>query len=271
MPDCQLQICLLAALHITSQQVSPWQNNFTLPFLPILWHTGDKVKSIHHLLHLSMPQLWISVCNQEAIWWWWALLCNCYWVQGCLKVPIDLDFICRRMCRTLSRRADNSEPQIAVPDFGEWLIDFRKFCFCKMLGFCKVAWGEFGNFGISTVSRYWAILSRTPKCGVAFLPWEKEGYMKHQRQSYKNTLVSKIHQPAFPLIYGTNLHEFAFISTHHYFLLMDRATRRVHRATASFFHHPLQKSSHFLTHSIIVLQPEFHVYIFLHWQIYHHL
>lgn len=150
---------LLASCHITSQQVSPWQNNLTLPFLPILRHTGDKVKSIHHLLHLSMPQLWISVCYQEAIWWWWALLCNCYGVQGCLKVPIDLDFICRRMCRTLSRRADNSEPQIAVPDFGEWLIDFRKFCFCKMLGFCKVAWGSFGSSGISSVYRYWEIFA----------------------------------------------------------------------------------------------------------------
>jgi len=88
--------------------------------------------------------------------------------------------------------------------------------------------------------------------------------MKHQRQSYKNTMVSKIHQPAFPLIYGTNLQKFSFVSTRDYFLLMDHATRRVHRATESFLHHPFQKSSHFLTHSIIVLQPEFQVCIFLH-------
>ena len=131
-----------------------------------------------------------------------ALLCSCSGVQGCLKVPIDLDFICRRMGRTLPRRADNFGPQIAVPDFGERLVDFIKFWFCKVLGFCKVAWGEFGNLGISNDSRYWAILSRTPKCGVAFLPWEKEGDMKHQRQSYKNTLVSKIHLRACLQIYG---------------------------------------------------------------------
>ena len=50
-------------------------------------------------------------------------------------------------------------------------------------------------------------------------------------------------------VYETTFHNFSFVSTHHYFLLMDCAVRRMQRATTSSLHHPLQISNHFHAHS----------------------
>ena len=63
-----------------------------------------------------------------------------------------------------------------------------------LLGFCKVAWGKFGSLNDLQILRSFCHIQRTVV--LPFCLGTKGGDMKHQREVYKNTLVSIIHQHA---------------------------------------------------------------------------
>ena len=71
---------------------------------------------------------------------------------------------------------DNFGPQNAVPDCGERMIDFTKLWFSKIC--CWDLTKLLGaNLEVLMMYKIWVTFSRTPNCGVAFLPWDQgRGY-----------------------------------------------------------------------------------------------
>ena len=144
-----------------------------------------------------------------------ALLCNSCGVQGCLQVTIEhfvlvwlalpaarwlglYKTLCWCMDKATPRRADIFGPQNAVPDSGEWMIDFIKSWFSKIccwdfasLQSCLGQIWKFWNL------EYLLILSNSfhvhQTVVLPFYLGTKGGDMKHQRETYKNTLVSIDH------------------------------------------------------------------------------
>ena len=145
MPDCQLHTCLPAALHMTSQQVSPWQHNQILPFLPVLWQGGQGPEhppvapsvhastvdqclqpGSHHQVASPLPSLCMMPSCATAVEYRAVSkspLSSLFWSDSRFQLRGDLGSITPsagawvRPCNTPGR-ADNFGPQNAVPDLG---------------------------------------------------------------------------------------------------------------------------------------------------------
>ena len=75
------------------------------------------------------------------------------------------------------------------------------------------------------IYKYWEIFATYNEVWCCLLNLgTKRGDVKHQREVFKNTPVSIIHQHALKFM-KCFLHKFSTVSTHNYFLLMDDAMK----------------------------------------------